>query len=172
MVCVHREIIGLSPKCCGVKFMKIIFQKIFIKFVWVGSLALVLTASAVAASHENTLQRWVGASSDQLVSAWGPPSSEYNLNNGGKVLEYVKVNNVAVSGYTYKQPVTTFQNGAVSAYGNNGSVQGNYNGTSTTYVQRQTPSLNITMWCKTRFTVDSKGKIINFAWEGNACKQR
>ena len=27
-----------------------------------------------------------------------------------------------------------------------------------------------TSWCKTTFTVDKRGKIINWRWEGNACR--
>ena len=29
---------------------------------------------------------------------------------------------------------------------------------------------SVTYWCKTTFTVDSAGRVVNYRWEGNACR--
>jgi hypothetical protein len=134
--------------------------------------ATILSGCATTANYEKTLGSWVGSSADSLVLSWGPPSSEYNLSSGGKVIEYVKRNNITIPGYTYNTPVNTYHNGTTSTYGKNGTVTGSYSGTSTTYVQQQTSGQNINLICTTRFTISPNDIIQNWAWEGNNCKQR
>jgi len=126
-----------------------------------------LFGCATTANYEKMLSSWMGASADSLVQSWGPPDNSYQLSDGGKVLTYNKSRNMTL--YT-QTPVTTYQNGTVSTMGmyGGGSV-GSYSGTSTSYVN--TP-MNINQNCTTRFTVNSSGRITNWAWEGNACRMR
>jgi len=132
--------------------------------------ALLLTSCATTANYEAILNSWLGQPVDNLVSSWGPPQSSFTLSNGGQVLEYSDQRNMQMPGYSYTTPQTTYQSGTVSAYGSGGSAYGNYSGTSTTYVQHQTPGYNIALSCKTRITVNSRGVITNWAWQGNNCK--
>ena len=44
-------------------------------------------------------------------------------------------------------------------------VTTNYN-----YYLNMTLTNKVTYWCKTTFTTDKSDKIINWRWEGNACK--
>lgn len=129
-----------------------------------------LSACATTANYESVLKSWMGSHVDSLVASWGPPQSSYQLSNGGQVIEYVSSRNVQVGGYTYSAPQTTYQSGSVSAYGTGGSAYGTYSGTSTTYVQKQTPTYNVNTWCKTRFTTNSSRIIERWAWQGNNCR--
>lgn len=134
--------------------------------------SIIVAGCATTANYEKVLSSWVGRHVDHLVSSWGPPYSSYPLSDGGKVLEYTSQRNVQIGGYTYTTPQTTYHTGSANAYGKGGSAYGTYSGTSTTYVQQQTPIQNITKICKTRFTVSPQGIITNWAWHGNDCKAK
>lgn len=146
-------------------------MKIF-KLCIVSALICFVSACATTAKYERVLNSWLGADSDRLVSAWGPPTSSYDLSNGGKVLEYVWQGNMQLGGYTYTVPQTTYYNGNVNVYGNRGFAYGNYMGSSTTYVQQTSPTYNIPLSCTTLFTTNSAGIITNWRWQGNNCKTR
>lgn len=134
---------------------------------------LLLTGCATTAGYEKILNSWVGDNADHLVSSWGPPASSYQLTDGGRVLQYSNHRNVMFSGVPTTMPQTTYQNGSVNVYGSNGgSAYGNYNGTSTTYVQQPAPIYNIQKQCTTRFTVNAQGIITSWAWQGNDCKAK
>jgi hypothetical protein len=133
--------------------------------------AVILAGCATTAGYEAVLKTWIGASSDHLVSSWGPPAREYNLTSGGKVLEYSRAGNVVLPGGTIYHPQTTYSTGTVSAVTSTGvTSQGTYGGTSTTYVPENLPPMVINLSCVTRFTTDAAGRITNWAWQGNACK--
>ena len=125
---------------------------------------------ATTANYQKILQSWVGSHADNLVASWGPPQSSYQLSNGGWVLEYYNQRTLQMGGYTYTEPQTTYHSGTASAYSPyGGSAYGSYSGTSTTYVQKQTPVYNIPLSCRTTFTTDSRGIITNWGWQGNNC---
>jgi hypothetical protein len=104
------------------------------------------------------------------VSSWGPPQGAFKLSDESTVIEYEDSRNAQIGRYTYTVPQTTYQSGTASAYGSGGYAYGNYSGTSTTYVQKQTPVYNINLWCKTRFTINPQRIITRWSWEGNNCK--
>ncbi|MGN2393537.1 hypothetical protein, partial [Pelomicrobium sp. G1] len=88
----------------------------------------------------------------------------FKLSDGGQVLEYIDQRTMQLGGYTYTEPQTTYQSGSVSAYGSRGGyAYGTYSGTSTTYVQKQTPVYNIPLTCRTRFVVNPQGIITNWS---------
>lgn len=130
------------------------------------AVVIFLSACATTANYEKILNTWVGGNVDSLVSSWGPPANFYTFSDGGRVLEYSNQRNIQIGGYTTTTPQTTYQTGSVNV----GSVYGNYNSTSTTYVRQTTPVQNISMQCVTRFTVNPQGIITKWAWQGNACK--
>jgi hypothetical protein len=131
---------------------------------------LMISGCATTANYEKILNTWVGSHADNLVTSWGPPQSSFQLSDGSTVIEYMRSGTVVVPGYTYTVPQTTYHSGTTSAYGSRGSAYGSYSGTSTTYVQQQTPSYTIDKWCKTRFTVNPNGIITRWGWEGNNCR--
>jgi hypothetical protein len=133
---------------------------------------MVLTVScATTANYEKILDTWLGSSVDNLIASWGPPQGSYTLSNGESVIEYIRQGSLPIGGYTYTVPQTTYHSGNVSAYGSRGSyAYGNYFGTSTTYVQKQTPVYNISLVCRTSFWIDGNGFIKRWQWQGNHCK--
>jgi hypothetical protein len=116
---------------------------------------LVVSACATTGGYEKILDTWRYKHADNLVMAWGPPQSTYQLADGGRVLEYMRQGNVYL-------PMATGQYGTVQGPG--GAV-GTYSGTGTAYVP-------VHRWCKTRFVVDRQGYITSWAWEGNQCRAR
>jgi hypothetical protein len=114
--------------------------------------SLMISACATTANYEKILTTWVSQPADKLIMAWGPPQSSYTLSDGGRVIEYQR------QGTAY-MPRSTPQYGTV--WGSGGTM-GTYSGAGTTYVPVQ-------QWCKTRFTVNPQGYIMNWQWEGNRC---
>ena len=131
---------------------------------------LLQVGCATTANYEKILNTWVGSPVDNLVSSWGPPQGSFELSNGSKVIEYVRSRNVQMGGYSYSSPQTTYNSGTASAYGTGGYANATYSGTSTTYVQKQTPTYNVAMSCRTRFTISKEGIVKKWSWEGNDCK--
>gem|GEM_PF-1118654 len=132
---------------------------------------LVLAGCATTANYEKILQSWIGSDADHLVSTFGAPDKTSTLSDGGRVIEYVRRGNMQLGGFTYTTPQTTYHYGSLSAYGRyGGSAYGSYSGTSTTYVQQQTPMYNIPLVCITRFRISPANKVIDWQWEGNSCK--
>ena len=128
---------------------------------------------ATTANYEKILDSWVGGHVDRLVMSWGPPQSSYQLSDGGQILEYHRSRTIPIGGYTYSVPQTTYHSGTASLYGSGGgTAYGTYSGTSTTYVQRQTPVTNVPMQCTTRFEVESTGYIRKWTWRGSDCTAR
>jgi len=134
-------------------------------------LLAMLAGCATTAGYEALLQTWVGDSTDHLVSSWGVPQQEYRQNGGGTVLQYSRSGQIVLPGMTTYQAQTSYTNGSVSAVGSNGNmVNGTYDGTTTTYVPHTSDPTVIATRCVTRFTADARGRITNWAWEGNSCR--
>jgi hypothetical protein len=129
-----------------------------------------LVSCATTGNFEQILQSWIGVDVDQLVSTWGPPQSSYPLRGGGQVFEYANQRVAQVGGFVSTTPQTTYENGNATLYSSGVSARGTYSGTSTTYVQRQTPVYNVQLTCSTRFTISPQGIVSSWAWQGNNCR--
>lgn len=140
-----------------------------IKAITLVALISLISGCATTKNYESILDTWLGSSADDLVASWGPPQNSYTLSDGGKVLEYLKQDSFQIGGFTYSVPVTTHHSGTVSSYTSGIS---SYDGSSTTYVQKQAPVHTITSKCITRFVVDAKHIINRWTWEGDACKAK
>jgi hypothetical protein len=137
----------------------------------ISTLASLMAACATTSGYEAVLNSWVGDTSDHLVSVWGVPQQTFRQNSGGSVLQYERSGQIVLPGMTTYQAQTTYNSGSVSATSSNGnSVDGTYNGTSTTYVPHTSAPTVIARHCETRFTADASGRITNWNWQGNACK--
>ena len=124
---------------------------------------ILLYGCATTANYEKILDKWVGLHVDNLISSWGPPRSSYKLSDGSEVIEFVNSRNAQMGGHVYSEPETTYFSGASSELGD-------YSGTSTTYVYRKDPIYHKQMYCKTLFTVNPKGVIAKWSWQGDDCK--
>jgi hypothetical protein len=136
-------------------------------------LAITLSSCATTSGYEAVLQTWMGDSADHLVSSWGPPQQQYHLESGGSVMQYERSGQIVLPGTTTYQPQTTYTNGTVSATSSTGNyMNGSYGGTSTTYVPHTSDPVVLAQSCVTRFTTDAGGRIINWSWQGNACRSK
>ena len=151
--------------------MRITKRSFILRRLFCVIIPLLISSCATTANYEVILNSWMGAPVDVLVNSWGPPQSSFPLSNKGHVIEYVRKGNAPIGGFTYYEPQRTYHSGSVSAFSNYGTTAfGTYSGTSTTYVQKQTPVYNIHLVCRTRFTVDPNGAISTWQWEGNNCR--
>ena len=111
---------------------------------------LLLSACATAEKYEAILKSWVGNSESSLINSWGPPDSVYE-NGGQKYLTYFKSRSGYVPGTSPTYQTQLIGNTAyTTSYGGSPGFAYNQN-------------------CKTTFTV-SRGKIIQWRYEGNACR--
>ena len=138
----------------------------------VALVTLVLAGCATTAKYEKILDAWVGHSTDELIRSWGPPQNTSALQNGDHVIEYDSHSTFQTGGYTYSVPITTYNSGNVTMYGDKNITNGYYNGKSTTYVQKQMPLQTVDMNCTTLFTINSKDIIEKWSWEGNNCSSQ
>lgn len=140
---------------------------VFLMFIF-----LLASGCATEARHKEIMDKSIGWHIDDIVAVLGPPQSTFDLMSGGKVFEYIDEDNYQWGGYTYTAPQVTYNSGSISSYGVNGSTSGRYSGTSTTYVQKQSPIRNMQLICKIRFITNKEGIIINWNSDGNHCKAR
>lgn len=132
-------------------------------------LAIALSACATRAKYEEKVGTWLGHSESSLVSAWGTPSSVYQVNDNEKLISFVRkgknpmgmliammqgMSNTLPSGYSE----TTF-------YGNTAHTT-HYGGYNTASNQQ----VNLNVDCKTTFTLIND-RVINFGLEGNGCAE-
>lgn len=70
------------------------------------ALAISLVGCATTENYEKTLNSWVGAKADELISVWGPPRKSSRLSDGGRVLEYFQSSSTVY----YNTDLNTFHN--------------------------------------------------------------
>lgn len=52
------------------------------------AIVVVALACASARHHEEALNTWIGHDANELIQAWGPPASTYELPNGKKMYSW------------------------------------------------------------------------------------
>lgn len=142
----------------------------FRALIRLGVVALLVAGCATTANYKKICQSWIGYPEDKLYMSWGLPQEVRELDNGVKIISYRRSRNMQVGGYSYTTPQTTYNSGNVSAYGRGGYAHGSYSGTSTTYVQRQTPVYNVNKYCDTVFAINKTGHIVKWSFSGNDCR--
>lgn len=126
--------------------------------VFIAVFVAALAGCATTENYEKILQTWVGEHVDALVASWGPPDSSFDLASGGKVITYEETRNVYIPGSSHSIPITHVSRNP------DGSIV-----TSTTYLQHHTPDQNYQKSCKTSFTINGDGVVMEWNWEGNDC---
>src|SRR3546814_14834698 len=76
-----------------------------IRVLLISTAFILLAGCATTENYERILQQWVGAHADRLVTAWGPPDSQYTLSDGGRVLQYSRRRLVDYGGNYFPEPV-------------------------------------------------------------------
>ena len=113
--------------------------------------AMLLGACATTGNYEKVLDTWRYAHADELVRAWGAPTSTYTMSDGGRVLMYDK-RYTTTSSTPMKAELDQYNPGQIKVTG--GQVS------STTH------------WCQTEFHTGSDGRIQRWRWKGNNCRAR
>src|SRR3546814_10352470 len=120
-----------------------------IRVLLISTAFILLAGCATTENYERILQHWVGAHADRLVTAWGPPDSQYTLSDGSRVLQYSRRRLVDYGGNYFPEPV--FVDGR------------------TLWLPSWDPTYIVARVCITRFTVDPQGIVREWRWEGNDC---
>jgi hypothetical protein len=100
------------------------------------------------------MDAWIGKSADELVLAKGPPTGNFQLSTGQRILEYLEKETVIDGGSGF-----TASTGIVSGGG------GWFFMPQYTYF----PARSTTWTCKLLFTVSAKNIIESWKGEGNNC---
>lgn len=116
-------------------------QKVFIALVFI--VIITLAGCATREGYEKNLKKWEGIHVDDLISVWGAPDKSYDLERGGRVIEYLE----REEDYTY-----SLERDEDYIYSWN-SLRG----------------YSVTYTCNTRFTINKKGYIVKYSFDGNNC---
>jgi hypothetical protein len=133
------------------------------------AVAAAFAGCATNAKFQAKMNNWVGSPEATLVSRYGPPNSSYVLQDGGRVLQYTKGQNIAIGGGTVMQPVTTYGTGNITANTGGRTTTGTYNQTTTTYIPQQQPTYNVQQVCTVNFTISPQGTVVRWDAQGNHC---
>ena len=60
------------------------------------AVALALSGCATTGKYEKILGSWIGNDVNNLITSWGPPSNEYIMPNGNKMLTWLWVGGTQV----------------------------------------------------------------------------
>ena len=121
--------------------------------------APVQPAPAPVVNYKVIIDTWIGKHVDLLVQVWGPPTSEYTLSSGGKVIQYEKRGTLTIPSKSDLKMHTNY------SMGSDGFMKPSFG-----YYNAQQPDTLVNVSCTTRFTVDTKGMILLGRWEGNYCR--
>lgn len=110
-------------------------------------LAIVAFAGcATTAKFEAKLQNWIGYSEDALLQAWGPPSSVYRMDSGGKMLPFDSRGSVRLP--THETTSLIGNTAHTNVYGGQ----------------------TVNVWYSTTFTISPEGQVVHWRWQGNSCR--
>jgi hypothetical protein len=118
----------------------------------------VTAACATTANYEKVLDSWLGAPAERLVARWGAPISTFRLPSGNEIYIYDSRRTGVIT-----TPVQVHQGPGMF-------VGGMYYPGPTTVTGGQAIPFN--RWCRTEFTVNPQGTIVQWRWEGNDCVAR
>lgn len=133
------------------------------------TLTVALTGCATQAKFQAKMNNFIDQSEAVVIGIYGPPQSSYVLGDGTKVIQYTRGGTMVMPGATTYQPVTTNTYGNMTLNQGLRTTTGNYNQTSTTYVQQQGPAIPINLSCTVNFTIDKEGIVRRWNSEGNHC---
>jgi hypothetical protein len=108
------------------------------------------TTTAAAASPPTSMPvvaSWTDAHADDLVRAWGVPTSTYTLSDGGRLLTY-DTSRAHVNSTPLRLELDRYTPGQINQTG--GGVS------------------SYTQWCRIQFETDAAGRIRRTSWTGGS----
>lgn len=120
-----------------------------------GFLLLLLTACTTTGNYQQSAQKWVGASQEELYSNWGMPDSQFNAGPDTVIVTYVQNDNGPIGGNTepYAGVEVAYQAIEDPEYGD--------------YLSNS-PRNNPVYFCKTNFTI-TNGQVVDYSFNGDDC---
>ena len=112
---------------------------------------LLLAACASSADYEARLNRWIGASERDLITTWGVPDKQYQVDINIKMLAYVDRQNVS-----YPGTFSTCLGGGGGRFGYSNCIGG-------------TPPSSESYTCETTFMLVG-GRVSKWGHKGNSCR--
>jgi hypothetical protein len=132
---------------------------------------VVLAGCTTTPDHKGILDTWIGKTSAELVSVWGPPSKEVSQISGEKILEYSRAENLSYGGGTVTKTQTMYtEHGMSTAGSNGGSMLSSSRATRADQIPHSVDGKEITWICIIRFTVGVDSRIVQWTEQGNDCK--
>lgn len=123
------------------------------------ALGLIMAGCATEEGYRQLLARWTGASADDLIISWGPPTREATLSDGRRVLQYDEVLTSYYPGATAyeRRRIPVYKPGVGHAYG-------------IATVPEETRGWYYTWSCSTRFVIGENNRIQSWSFNGNGCR--
>ncbi len=118
-----------------------------------------ILACAMTQSYDQRLQNWIGKSENNLLSSWGTPTGQKILENGDKVITYVKQETWYVpTEYYYDTP----------GWGATEFVYDPFFGEYDLSPYSQIVDTEVQGICQTSFYIQN-GMITAYKWRGSGC---
>lgn len=133
---------------------------------------LALAGCATQAKFIQTMDGLLGKPEIVIVERYGPPDREWKANDGTKILQYTKGNQIVLPGPVMQTPVVSQTTGNVAIGQGLRQTTGQYASTTTTYATTQAPPFVIRESCTVNFTIDKEGVVRRWSASGNYCKSR
>lgn len=124
--------------------MRILFAALF---------ALLLSACTSSAEYAAMMDGWLGKSEKELVTAWGVPDKQYDVDKETRMLAYVESRNVS-----YPGTFSTCLGGAGRHVGYNNCIG-------------SVPPSSESYYCETTFML-VQGRVTKWGTKGNGCRAR
>jgi hypothetical protein len=112
--------------------------------------ALSLTGCVTPEMMNQNMNSWMGADANDLIAAWGPPSSTMSDGQGGQIFFFDQSTEMVTPGYA---TTTTYDTS---------HRRDHYGSARTTYTPPTVHQINR----KRMFWVDKKNKIYRWSWQG------
>ena len=120
------------------------------------------------ANYEGDIKsKFIGKSIDDLILAYGPPQSSYDLSDGRRVVQYSEEKQGVVGGETWMN-YDTFYAGSRIVRRSDGSRVAVPVYRTMPYWETE-PTYTYNKKCVQRFVVGQDKMIQDFKWAGNAC---
>lgn len=128
-----------------------------------------LAACATPGKFRDKMDGFIGGSEARLVANLGAPQSSYNLQDGGRVLQFTRSTSMVLPGATTTEAVRSNTQGNMTVQQGLRQSTGNYSQQTTTYVPVKGPDTVIPLSCTVNFVVDARGTVQSWSSTGNHC---
>lgn len=143
-----------------------IFMFVASSLLALGACQTIPYADRLAQFETSMKDKFVGKSYDEVILAYGPPKSTYDLTDGRLVAQYSDESEDTSGGGTYTSWETFARDRVIVDKNGNQHVVRFYDQIPVTSYE---PLYTTTRRCVKRFVILRNRIVESFAWEGNSC---